>query len=417
MKQFLTSLILLFSIASGSIAVAGSNVRSESGPDAADESVSAPIPAAEPVATDIQDTTASWLWSAVATIANLTDADNEAGAGNDHSMSEALQSYLTEGSQDLTTLLESATQMDLGEAVDSAIDVTSSLIEWSADQLSDSGMPVSTDAVEDPFEPYNRMMFRFNQRLDEVALKPLAEHYHEYTPELVRTGVRNFFSNIGDVGVLTNSALQGKFDQALSDSTRVAVNTIAGVGGVIDVATMLNIEKNHEDFGQTFGVWGIPEGPYIVLPVLGPRTLRSAVGTIADTALQVETLGAVGDMAMAPDLVSEMLALNLVDKRSQLLGQTELLEEIAIDPYVFSRQAYLAYRRCQVEDCDKIDYKPADPEVEQPGVQQNELDELLELDELSEPVESETLQELDELNELEELDALNLPEKQSEPVE
>lgn len=416
MKQFLTSLILLFSIASGSIAMAGSNFTSESVAGVADESVSTPIPAAQPQARETQDAPASWLWPAVATLANLTDADNE--GDTDQSMGEVLQSYLTEGGQDLTTLLDSATQMDIGDAVDSAIDVTSSLIEWSSDQLSNVGMPVSTDAVEDPFEPYNRMMFRFNQRLDEVALKPLAEHYREYTPALVRTGVRNFFSNIGDVGVLTNSALQGKFDQALSDSTRVAVNTIAGVGGVIDVATMLNIEKNHEDFGQTFGVWGIPEGPYIVLPVLGPRTLRSAVGTIADTALQVETLGAVGDIAMAPDLVSEMLALNLVDRRSQLLGQTDLLEEIAIDPYVFSRQAYLAYRRCQVEDCDKIDYKPAEPEAV-PGTQ-DELDELLELDELGaagEPVELETLQELEELNELEELDELQSLDNQSAPVE
>jgi len=224
---------------------------------------------------------------------------------------------------DLDGLLNTTRNIDVSQAIDTAINVTGQLFDWhSTSDVDSQGLVDAGDAsaISDPFENYNRMMFRFNQRLDEAALKPLAEHYREYTPELVRIGVRNFFSNIGDVGVLTNSALQGKFDLALNDSTRVAVNTIAGIGGVIDVATMMDLEKNNEDFGQTFGVWGIPEGPYIVLPVLGPRTLRSAVGTIADTALQVETLGALGEAAAAPDVVTELMASNLVDRRSQLLG-------------------------------------------------------------------------------------------------
>ncbi|MEM7256920.1 MAG: VacJ family lipoprotein, partial [Pseudomonadota bacterium] len=145
---------------------------------------------------------------------------------------------------------------------------------------------IGSTSEADPFEKYNRLMFRFNSVLDEKALKPVAENYKKYTPDLVQSGVSNFFSNLGEVGVLTNSLLQGKFDQALNDSTRLALNSIAGIGGVVDVATMLNYEKNHEDFGQTFGVWGVPEGPYIVLPVLGPRTMRSAVGTALDTYVQ-----------------------------------------------------------------------------------------------------------------------------------
>ena len=411
MKQFLTTLILLFSLTSANVASAntadagntGSPAVSESGvsesevsesgvsESEANDAVTATPVIVDPVVVDTENadaqrsntqTASSWLLATVASIAKNAIANSESDKGLHASVLEqgsAALNMLESGNLDLTKLLETGKNIDIAQAVDTAINATESLFDWGdgfvAGGLVDGG---DATAIADPFENYNRMMFRFNQQLDEVALKPLAKHYRDYTPELVRIGVRNFFSNIGDVGVLTNSALQGKFDQALSDSTRVAVNTIAGVGGVIDVASMMNIKKNNEDFGQTFGVWGIPEGPYIVLPLLGPRTLRSAVGTIADTALQVETLGALGEAAAGTDLVSEMMALNLIDKRSQLLGQSDLLEELAIDPYIFSRQAYLAYRRCQVADCDKIDYQPAAPEA--PA--QNNLDELDELDEL-----------------------------------
>ena len=414
MKQFLTSLILLFSLTSANFAsantpdagITGSPGVSES--EVADSVAAPPVvigpEVVDPVVVETENTDArradtqtasSWLLATMASIAKNAIANSESDEGLHASVLEqgsAALNMLESGNLDLTKLLETGKNIDIAQAVDTAINATESLFDWGDGFV--AGQPVDAatgglvagglvdggdaTAIVDPFENYNRMMFRFNQQLDEVALKPLAKHYRDYTPELVRIGVRNFFSNIGDVGVLTNSALQGKFDQALSDSTRVAVNTIAGVGGVIDVASMMDIKKNNEDFGQTFGVWGIPEGPYIVLPLLGPRTLRSAVGTIADTALQVETLGALGEAAAGTDLVSEMMALNLIDKRSQLLGQSDLLEELAIDPYIFSRQAYLAYRRCQVDDCDKIDYQPAAPEA--PA--QNNLDELDELDEL-----------------------------------
>lgn len=253
---------------------------------------------------------------------------------------------------------------------------------------------IITPSADDPFEKYNRLMFRFNSKLDEKALRPLAERYREYTPALVRTGVRNFFSNIGDVGVVANTALQGKAEQAFWDTSRLTINTIAGLGGFIDVASMMDINKNHEDFGQTFGVWGIPEGPYVVLPVLGPRTLRGAVGTAMDTYLQAEVLGNLGDAAVGQDIVTEMMALNLVNQREQHLGKADLLEQAAIDPYIFTREAYLAYRRCQVEDCDKIDYKPAAPEVADELI--DELDELDMLDD--EPLMLDDLDLLDDLD-------------------
>lgn len=263
------------------------------------------------------------------------------------------------------------------------------LVDWFEDEVSSDGAEniESADATEstsDPLEKYNRMMFKFNQRLDDKALKPLAENYVEYTPAFVRTGVRNFFSNVGDVGVAANSALQGKVEQALSDSSRVALNSVFGLGGMFDVASDMELEKNNEDFGQTLGVWGVPEGPYIVLPVLGPRTLRSAVGTAFDTYLQMETLGSIGDLA-GVDSVSELVALGIVDQRTRLLGKEELLQQAALDPYIYTREAYLAYRRCQVADCDKIDYVAADPEAPaSTPLQLEELELLDELDELEE---------------------------------
>ena len=245
---------------------------------------------------------------------------------------------------------------------------------------------IETESSNDPLEKYNRMMFAFNSRLDDLALRPLAESYSEYTPSIVQTGVRNFFSNIGDVGVLTNSVLQGKLDQALEDTSRLAINSVIGLGGVIDVASALDIEKNNEDFGQTLGFWGVPEGPYIVLPLLGPRTVRSAVGTALDTYLQVETLGSVTELAGAESVVSELLALNLINQRTRLLGKESLLEKAALDPYLYAREAYLAYRRCKVNNCDNIDYVPAAPESgnDSPSSTDNELDELDELEMLDE---------------------------------
>jgi len=224
-------------------------------------------------------------------------------------------------------------------------------------QVVDPGV-ANDEAVWDPLEKYNRWMFGLNRQIDEIALKPAAEKYREYAPDLLKLGIRNFFSNIDDIGVLANSTLQGKVDQALDDSARLAINTLVGIGGVIDVATMLDFEKNNEDFGQTFGHWGVPEGPYIVLPLLGPRTLRSATGTALDTWLQVEALGAVSEASAGQDLVTELMAMKLIDEREQLLAKSALLDQAALDPYTFARDAYLAYRRCVVEDCDKVDYVP-----------------------------------------------------------
>ena len=133
----------------------------------------------------------------------------------------------------------------------------------------------STGNPRDPLEPINRGIYHFNDGVDHLLLKPAAEIYRGVLPQFARTGVSNFFSNIGDVIVALNNLLQGKFGQAVSDVGRIVVNTTSGLLGLIDVATEIGLEKHNEDFGQTLGYWGIGDGPYLVLPFLGPERRRS----------------------------------------------------------------------------------------------------------------------------------------------
>ena len=198
---------------------------------------------------------------------------------------------------------------------------------------------------QDPLETYNRAIYSFNDTVDKALLKPLAQTYKAVTPEFVDEGVTNFFGNLGDVITLANNLLQFKLDMAAQDSVRIVLNSTFGVLGFFDVATPLGIAKNQEDFGQTLGVWGVPQGPYLVLPLLGPSTLRDATGRIVD--MQPET---------APRYTHDeavrngALALNVVDTRASLLGATRLLDDIALDRYSFLRYAYLARRLNQVYD-------------------------------------------------------------------
>ena len=123
-----------------------------------------------------------------------------------------------------------------------------------------------TTEISDPLETANRAIFKFNDKVDRYALKPISTGYKKVTPTVIRVGVNNFFGNLGDVSTAANGFLQGKFKQGLSDTARFTVNTVLGFGGIIDVATQLEFKKHYEDFGQTLGVWGVPEGPYIMLP-------------------------------------------------------------------------------------------------------------------------------------------------------
>lgn len=211
----------------------------------------------------------------------------------------------------------------------------------------------------DPLETVNRAIYGFNDRLDRAVFKPVAEGYQRIVPEPARNCVGNFFSNIGDVGNALNNALQGKVGDALSDLCRLAINSTLGIFGCFDVASELGLDKHKEDFGQTLAVWGVGNGPFLVLPILGPSTLRDTAGLFGvDSRLDViRNLDHVATR-------NEFLAVRLVDQRTGLLTATNIVDNAALDPYVFVRDAYFQRRRNQIYDGDP----PPLPNAGMPGV-------------------------------------------------
>lgn len=197
----------------------------------------------------------------------------------------------------------------------------------------------------DALESYNRAMFAFNDAVDKAVFKPVAKVYRRVLPEPVTTSVGNFFSNLNDVVVLVNSLLQFKLHQAAMNSSRIVFNTTFGVAGLFDVATRMELPKQREDFGQTLGYWGFGEGPYLVLPFLGPSTVRDSVGLIGDFFTNPITW-ATDSNAVAWGL----WGLDLVNRRSELLRIERALADEQIDPYSFQRGAYLQQRRNLVYD-------------------------------------------------------------------
>ncbi|VAW96847.1 Outer-membrane-phospholipid-binding lipoprotein MlaA [hydrothermal vent metagenome] len=196
----------------------------------------------------------------------------------------------------------------------------------------------------DPFESYNRAMFSFNDAVDRAVLKPVAAAYKGYVPSPIRTGVSNFFSNLGDILVVINDLLQGKFSQARDDTIRVIYNTFFGLFGLIDVATYMGLPKHHEDFGQTLAVWGVSDGPYLVLPLLGPSTIRDTAGLLVDA--QADPVYSISDTEARYATVG----LKAVDTRADLLGASKVLDQAAFDRYAFLRDAYLQRRKHLVYD-------------------------------------------------------------------
>ena len=190
----------------------------------------------------------------------------------------------------------------------------------------------------DPLEPFNRTIFSFNDKVDVAVVKPVASAYREVTPKLVRTGVTNFFGNIRDVWSVVNSALQAKPQQALENLFRVTTNTVFGVAGLFDVASELKIPRHSADFGQTLGHWGVPAGPYLVLPVLGPSTFRDTVGTVVD--FNGNLLTRTSDVGFR----NTVSAVGIVNVRANLLDAGDLLEQAALDKYSFARDVYLQRR-------------------------------------------------------------------------
>ena len=196
----------------------------------------------------------------------------------------------------------------------------------------------------DPLEPLNRAVYTFNDGLDRTVFKPVATAYRDVTPSLVRRGVGNFFGNLEDVWSFVNNLLQFKGQAAGESLMRVNVNTLFGLGGIFDIATDLQIERHTEDFGQTLGYWGVGAGPYIVLPILGPSTLRDTVALPVD--FKGDVVLQVDDMPTRNTLV----VLRAVDQRASLLKASSMLEEAALDRYTFLRDAYMQRRRNAVYD-------------------------------------------------------------------
>ncbi len=199
-------------------------------------------------------------------------------------------------------------------------------------------------ADRDPMERFNRGMSRFNEGLDAAVLKPAARGYEHVAPSLVRTGVHNFFANLGDVWNAVNSLLQGKIQAAAETWMRINVNTIMGLGGLIDVASEMGIERHYEDFGQTLGRWGMPSGPYLVLPFFGPSTVRDAL------ALPFDARGNLLSAFEGGTTRNSMYLLRAVDGRANLLRTENVVEEAALDKYSFIRDAFLQRRRNDIYD-------------------------------------------------------------------
>jgi phospholipid-binding lipoprotein MlaA len=211
----------------------------------------------------------------------------------------------------------------------------------------------------DPWERWNREVFGFNDAVDNAIVVPLATAYRDVVPQPVRTGVNNFFGNMTDLWSAANHLLQGKVEDGLRMGTRVMTNSVFGLAGLIDVAADMGLERQSEDFGQTLGRWGFGPGPYIVLPFLGPSTLRDALATPVDW------------YGTPPRWTDEnlgygMLVLKLVDLRASLLTASRVLDQIALDRYNFLRDAYLSRRRNQVYDGDPPELPDESQEPEEP---------------------------------------------------
>jgi len=197
---------------------------------------------------------------------------------------------------------------------------------------------------DDPWERYNRTMFRINDTVDKAVTKPLAQTYDAVAPLPVRSGIGNFFGNLGDVWTGANNLMQGKGRDGLSDLGRVVINSTLGILGLFDIATEMGIEKHDEDFGQTLAVWGVPSGPYFVVPFFGPRTLRGAA------ALPVDLMGS-GTVQLS-DVAARNTAsaLRLVHQRAALLGADRAVEQGSLDRYGYIRDFYLQRRRYEIYD-------------------------------------------------------------------
>jgi phospholipid-binding lipoprotein MlaA len=235
------------------------------------------------------------------------------------------------------------------------------LLGFTAALVGCASIPAGVEpSPHDPWESFNRSVFEFNEGLDAYLLKPVVAGYRFVLPEFVREGIYNFFSNYNDLYTALFNLLQGKPDYAFSDLMRVVVNTTFGLGGLIDMATPGGLEKHKEDWGQTLGVWGVPAGPYVVLPFFGPSNVRDTFGTVADLESDYffRYINPVG-------LRNSLTGLRVVNARNTYYEAGDLLDGAAIDKYSFMRDAYIQRREYQIKE-GRDDEEPLMPVYENP---------------------------------------------------
>lgn len=191
---------------------------------------------------------------------------------------------------------------------------------------------------KDPLEPMNRKIFTFNDTLDTYVAKPVAQFYVDYTPSPFRTAVSNFFSNLGDFSNFANNLLQLKITDATQDLMRIAMNSVFGIGGLIDIASPAGLPKHHQDFGLTLGHYGMPAGPYLVLPLLGPSSVRDSTTWLVDWRVNPLSYS-------EAEIRWPLFGVNFVSARADLIGATDLLSAAALDKYAFVRDAYTQRRQ------------------------------------------------------------------------
>lgn len=191
-------------------------------------------------------------------------------------------------------------------------------------------------AKHDPYENFNRKVYSFNDKVDDYVAKPVADAYKYVTPDFMETGVSNFFNNLKSINVVLNDVLQGKLEQGGRDTGRFLMNTTLGMAGLFDVAKSVGLEQNDEDFEQTLAVWGVPQGSYLVLPFLGPMTTRGIPGAVVDSAANPATY-------VSPFIPIQALA--LINSRANAEGALKFIDEAALDPYVFTRESFLQWRK------------------------------------------------------------------------
>ncbi|WP_394752718.1 VacJ family lipoprotein [Crenothrix sp.] len=199
----------------------------------------------------------------------------------------------------------------------------------------------------DPYENINRKIYSFNDKVDDYVAEPIASTYKKITPQVLQTGVFNFFNNLKNINVVLNDLLQAKFDQSAQDTGRFLMNSTVGIGGLFDVAKKVGLEQHEEDFEQTLAVWGVPQGTYLVFPLLGPVTTRGIPGAIFDTAANPASY-----VGAPVQLVS------LLNTRANAEGSLKFIDEAALDPYVFTRESFLQWRKHLATDGKDQDTDP-----------------------------------------------------------